>query len=128
MKRNEYYIVNLNDPRKLRYYPKSLPTKERAREVIDIYLGDGAWLILSGIELEAFRGRELKAYKHSPFSKFTPKELRKKNPGRRKNRKRVQKIVTHKFRAIWEEVPAIQAQRTKMFKKDRTVIRTKILR
>ncbi len=115
------------DPRKVRYYPKGLPTKERAREVIDIYLGDGAYLILSGIELEEFPD-DLKAYKHSPFSKFTPKELRKKNPGRRKKRKRVNKILTHKFRAIWEEMPSDKPTRQKIYNKDRTVIRTKILR
>jgi len=128
MKWNEYYIVNLSDPRKIRFYPKSLPTKERAREVIDIYLGNGAWLILSGAELTEIIGQGVVAYKHSPFSKFTPKELRKKNPGRRKKRKRVEKIVTHKFRAIWEEMPSRKTERQRIYNKDRTVIRSKILR
>lgn len=127
MKYNEYYIVNLIDPRKIRYYPKGLPNKERAREVIDIYLGEGAWLIMSGAELESL-DKGIMAYKHSPFSKFTPKEKRKKNPGRRKKRKRVEKILTHKFRAIWEEIPSDKPSRQKIWNKDRTVIRTKILK
>jgi len=128
MRHNYYYIVNLEDPRKIRYYPKGLESRERAREAIDIYLGNGAWLVMTGLELQELRGQGVVAYKHSPFSRFTPKEKRKKNPGRRKKRKRVEKINTHKFRAIWEEMPHEKKARQKIFNKDRTVIRTKILK
>lgn len=128
MKYSEYYIINLIDPHKIRFYPKGLESRERAREIIDIYLGDGAWLIVSGLELENLGAPDIKAYKHSPFSKFTPKEKRKVNPGRRKKRKRVEKILTHQFRALWEEMPSDKRSRQKIFNKDRTVIRTQLLK
>jgi len=129
MKHNDYFIVSLWNINKARYYPKALESRKRAREIIDIYLGDGAWLILSGLELMAFRSTgDIKPYKHSPFSKFTPKELRKNNPGRKKKRKKISKILTHKFRAIWEQMPPEKFARQKIFNRGRTVIRTQLLK
>jgi len=125
MEWNNYYIADFSNIHNVRYYKKGVPSKTQARELIDSYLGNGNYVILTGKELEELG---IAPFRHTPFSKYLPKQRRSPRPDLRKKRKKLKGLVTHKFKAIWDELPTDAKSRHRLRLVNRTVITNKILK
>jgi len=126
MRLKGHYIVDIRSIHKIRYFDLKFDTVRQAKDIIDAYLGEG-YTVVSIVTIKQYQATP---YRHTPFSKFLPAELRKNNPGRTRKRKRLKGsgIRTHKFKIKWEEMPTGKKERNKEFNKDRTVIRTLLLK
>lgn len=125
MEWNKFYIVDFSRIHRVRYYNKGVFSKEQARELIDSYLGEGNYVILTGKEVEEL---EIIPFKRVPFSKYIPKQRRTPRPDLRRKRKKLKGLATHKFKALWDELPIDSKSRHKLRLVDRTVITNKILK
>ena len=130
LKDSAYYIVDNTNLHKVFYYRKPFNTEGQAKTAIDTYLGEGNFTILTGAYLKLLNLEG----KRSPFSKFSPKVLRKPKIKLRftkqLNRDRLKGtgIRTNLFKARWNPLPTDLESRTKLIKKGRDKIRNQILK
>lgn len=123
---HKYYIVDISQLGSIFHYDYPFEDPELAQIVVDYYLS-GMFTIVRGTRL---RFQSVKS-KTSRFPKFSPKALKRyKTPHHRiKSLKMAGTgIRTHKFKRLWEPLPTDSKERERVFKKDRSSIRSKILK
>ena len=126
LEKHKYYIINLTDIREPYYFNYPFQDEDLAKIVIEYYL--------KGF-FEVYRGTKVMLLglkpKRAPFPKYSPKSLRKYAvPGHRIKSLKMKGtgIRTHRFKKVWDEMPTEKAERRKIFNKDRSLIRHKLLK
>jgi len=131
VKRAHYYIVDSTSVKDIFVYRKSFMSRSKAQEIIDAYLPPE--LVLSIKQGDWVRLKQL-PWKKASFLKYIPWEVRRPKVrasiNNRKKRKRLlgSKIITHKFKSLWDKLPVQDKARKAALLKDRDKIRNIILK